>query len=371
MVARNGAVAHVSMQGWADREGHVRIGEQTLFRWHSMTKPITSVAVLLLVEEGKLSLDAPVAQYLPSFAKQKVAQPTKSGRLRYQKPARAVTVRDMLTHTSGLIDPNFAAAPLANLYFSALEGPFATNRDLVDALGGLPLGFEPGTQWAYGYSTDVAAAIVEVVAGQSFRDFLHTRIFQPLGMVDTDYYVTDDRRTRLAAKYYFKEENGTRVLALLESPLDNPYLNPDQPHRGGTGLVGTASDYLRFAQMLLNGGALEGVRLLQPETVALLNKPQVADEVLPLRVGPLPFPGPGYTFGLGVAVMRDPSQATHGQMLSPGTYWWVGAANTYFWIDPTEQLIGLIMTQLRDFRTQAFYTDFQRLVYQALDDGES
>lgn len=373
LVARRGTVVQAGTYGWRNREAQEPMTTHTLFRLHSMTKPLTSVAVLMLYEQGKIDLDASVATYLPAFANQQVIANTDGDQLQFEATERPMTIRDLLTHTAGL--GGFGPNPISDRYQETLSQDFASVTEMAEALATLPLLHQPGATWTYGYSTDVLAAVIEVVSGQSFRDFLRQKILLPLGMNDTDYWVPASKKDRLSAKYVHTVAEGRLpfvhpptgvTTALFESPEESPFLHPPSLYQGATGLVGTAPDYLRFAQMLLNGGALEGVRLLRPETVDLMFVNQLPDSLLPISVGVIPFPGPGVGFGLGGAVMLAPGNAMINTVLSPGSFWWQGAGNTYFWIDPQEEIIGLLMTQLADFGSHDYYPDFQRLVYDAI-----
>jgi CubicO group peptidase (beta-lactamase class C family) len=286
---------------------------------------------MMLAEEGRFVLSDPIGAYLPALAKLQVAVP-RNGQLALE-PARAdVTIHDLLRHTSGLTYA-FRANHLQSLY-AELDRDILTrsNAEVVDALGQLPLAFQPGSRWEYGRSTDVLGRLVEVVAGMTLGEFLRARIFTPLGMRDTGFHVPETKWARLA-------EAGPDPATGQSMPL-LPVRHPPRFEMGGGGLVSTAPDYLRFAQLLLGGGELEGVRLLSPRTLAWMT----ADHLGTIPPGPAFYPGPGYGFGLGFAVRTAAGLSAYPGSL--GEYYWTGAAGTSFWVDPREQLIGIVMVQL-------------------------
>ena len=328
LVARDGVVVHWEAHGWRVLDAD-SLERNDIFRIYSMTKPVTSVAVMMLVEDGALELDEPLAEVLPAFADVRVWD---EGTLR--DPARPITIRDLLRHTSGLTYGIFGDSPVDSMYVREVVGLGAhSGRDLaetVDVIAGLPLVADPGNRWNYSMSTDVLGRVVEVASGMSFRDFLRSRIFEPLGMVDTDFHVDAEDLDRFAAVY--TEVDGELVVA--DSPEDGPFTRPPSWFSGGGGLTSTAWDYLRFSQMLLNEGELDGVRLLEPETVRLMRSNDLDDALMPIEMGGL-VPHDG--FGLGFAVTTD----------GPGedAYSWLGMASTWFWIDPVEEIVAFAWTQ--------------------------
>jgi CubicO group peptidase (beta-lactamase class C family) len=374
MVSRRGRIVHTAQFGYQDKEAGTPMAADTIFRIYSMTKPIVSTALMLLHEEGRFQLEHPVAQYLPAFATTKVLGA--DGVLVDQ--ARPMQVRELLMHTSGLTYDFMADNPVAQLYRDAriMNDATRTLAALVDDLAALPLAFQPGTRWHYSVGIDVAARLIEVLAGQSVGDFLQERLFDPLGMVDTGFAVPADQLHRLSAMYGLPDligENYSAIqlveaaLAGFNERLDVSATYPtDTPHvfqRGGVGLFSTAADYMRFGQMLAAGGTLDGVRVVGRKTLELMHANHLPVGLLPYELMGLPNPGMG--FGLGSRVMLDVA-ATAGPG-SAGEYGWAGAAKTYYWVDPAEDLVGLFMSQNMT-GMQLAERDFRSLVYQAIDD---
>ena len=362
LIAREGKVVYHKSVGLMDREAGKPMPEDAIFRIASMTKPITVVAALMLYEDGKLHLDDPVATYLPAFEEMDVYAGTDQGTVQYQPLERPITIRDLLQYTSGLASFGFEKSPVDPQYEKALQGA-SSLADLTQRLATVPLLQQPGSGWKYSYDTNIIARIVEVVSGQDYRTYLKTQILGPLAMKDTDYYVTDENRDRLAALY-------TRTEQGLDRVTSSSAARPEQPHQrflGSTGLVSTATDYARFLQMLLNGGTLDGVRLLREETVALMTQNHLPDAMQPIQVDTFPFPGQGFGFGVGV-VTDDEDFGLPG---TEGLYRWAGAAHTFFWVHPEEELIGVIMTQLVPVPSLMLDGVVQPLVYQALLDRRS
>jgi CubicO group peptidase (beta-lactamase class C family) len=377
MICRRGVIVHDQQFGFQDKEAGVPMAADTIFRIYSMTKPIVSTALMLLHEEGVFQLEHPVAQYLPEFSATKVMS---DGILVDQ--VRPMQIRDLLSHTSGLTYDFMADNPVAQLYRDARIMNDATRslETLIDELATLPLAFQPGTRWHYSVGIDVAARLIEVLSGRSLGDFLRERLFDPLDMGDTGFGVTDDRLSRLAAMYGLPDLIGENYsfVQLFEAALSGfneridvsatyPTSTPDVFQRGGVGLFSTAADYMKFAQMLANGGVVDrsgsGARLIGRKTLELMHSNHVPSELLPYEL--LGMPSPGMGFGLGSRVMLDVAQ-TAGPG-SVGEYGWAGAAKTYFWVDPSEDLIGLFMSQ---YMTGVLLPerDLRSLVYQAIDD---
>ncbi len=384
LVARKGYVVYDETYGQADRDPPRPMTDDTIFRIYSMSKPITSVAVLMLYEEGKFFLNDPVAKYLPELADLKVAVSTADGGGtrttsdgttsgtegsgdqsreiatrrslpqvgKTREPTRQPTIHDLLTHTAGFTYGVFGTTEVDKMYRDAeLLSPGLTLHEFVTRLGRIPLQYDPGTRWHYSVAVDVQGALVEAVSGMKLGDFLQQRIFGPLGMVDTGFTVPPDKEGRFAELYSpagtpsdpakaFQTPNTSTELVEADDSFDEPYKPGARFQSGGGGLVSTASDYLRFCQMLLNGGELGGVRLLSPKTVALMTTNNLGD--IPMR--------PGVGFGLGVAVTLDPGRT--GELGSVGEYTWGGAAGTKFWVDPKEKLIGIFMVQSIPHRTR-------------------
>jgi CubicO group peptidase (beta-lactamase class C family) len=326
-----------------------------------MTKPITSAAVLMLFEQGHFQLSDPIAHYIPAFADVKVLDNSVGSGVRYVDPVRPISIRDLLTHTAGLsygFDENVYIDDLyrEQVYSLRQNGSDLTLEDFIHAIAKLPLAHQPGSAFRYSFATDVLGLLVQVVAGMPFAEFLRQRIFEPLGMVDTGFHVPAEQIGRFAATYGPDQEHG---LAVVDAPATSDFARPTQAPSGGGGLISTASDYLRFAQMLLNKGELDGARLLGRKTVELM-----ASNHLPAGVHPFDEQHSG--FGLGVSVLLDPARAQN--LGSAGTFAWGGAANTKFWIDPREELIGILMVQFMPNDTYPVGPNFRTLVYQALVD---
>jgi CubicO group peptidase (beta-lactamase class C family) len=348
LVARRGKIVHWEASGWRVL-GEDPLERDDIFRIYSMTKPITSVAVMLLVEEGRLSLDTPLADILPAFRGQQVRDT--SG---LRPPASPILIRHLLSHTAGLGYGDIGRTVVDSLYRVAGLGVWGTAGDLeqtVDAIASLPLIFDPGTRWNYSLGVDVLGRVVEVVSGRPLDDFFRTRIFAPLGMRDTDFWVHPDKLDRFTAAYG-PGEGGLRE---IESAVDGQHTRAAAWLSGGGGLTSTASDYLRFTQMLLNEGELDGVRLLRRETVRLMRRNHLPDDLLPIGIG-----GADQGFGLGFAV----SMGEHA-----GSYRWLGIAGTYFWIDPSEELIVFAWNQLRPSGGSPIEGVLSGLVYRAIAAG--
>jgi len=354
VIARFGRVGYAEAFGWRDREARAAMNVDAIFRIASMTKPITSVAAMMLAEEGRLEIAAPVADYLPEFAELTVG-------VERRKPERTMTVQDLMRHTSGLCYPQFGDSPVQVVWRRAnLLDPNQTNAELVEKLSQLPLMFEPGTTWEYSMATDVLGRIVEVVSGKSLADFFAERITLPLGMVDTSFAATGARADRLAEA---QVDAGTG-----QRPPMRDVTEAVRWQSGGGALVSTAADYLRFCQTLLNGGELDGVRLLAPKTVAHMTAdhlpPDVAfGPICTLLQGWAPIPRMGHGFGLGFAVQIAAGRAP--MPGSVGTYSWAGSSGASFWIDPQEQLIAVVMLAAPDQLFHYIYLSRQ-LVYATL-----
>lgn len=348
LIARRGEIAFLQSFGMADMDDRKPMGVDTIFRIASMTKPVTSLAVMMLYEEGHFLLSDPVSDYIPELKNLRVLKADTDG-VETTAAVSEITIRQLLTHTSGIsyrfISSGAQREKIARLYAEAgvSDGLSETDgriADLSRRLGELPLLFEPGEQFAYGLSIDVLGHLVEVISGMTLEEYFVSRIFEPLAMTDTHFYLDDDKVGRLAAVYTSTKKGGMRELgneAVVKDYLvysaTYPYQGPRTYFSGGAGLVSTISDYVRFLQMFLDGGELDGVRLLSPTTVTMMTRNNIGD----LNVGP------GTKFGLGFAVLEDPGLA--GNPGSAGSYFWGGFFNTQFFVDPAEELIGIIMTQ--------------------------
>jgi CubicO group peptidase (beta-lactamase class C family) len=355
-----------------DLETGKPMAEDTICRIYSMSKPITTSAVMMLYEEGHFCLHDPLFQYLPEFKDVQVAEIGVDGQARLVAPVRPITIHDLLTHTAGL-SYGGEENNLTDKLFRERVGPLwdgrgkTALRDFVGGVAGLPLRHQPGQIFYYSVALDVLGYLVEVVSGMPFGDFLRQRIFEPLGMVDTSFWVPEEKLNRFANMYGPLMENGAPVAGKLTNidPLETSnYRLADRLQSGGGGLVSTAPDYLRFCQMLLNHGELDGVRLLGRKTVDLMrmNHLPAGQYVAVSMPGRLP-PDDRLGFGLGGLVLLDPTRATANG--SVGNWGWSGAATTYFWIDFQEQMISIMMSQYQPL--QFDLTDkFCNLVYQAM-----
>ena len=366
-VAREGEVVHVGSHGMRDREAAIPVSTDTVWRLASMTKPITSVAAMMLYEEGAFELKDPITKWIPSFGEMEVYRSGSSNSPDLRPATEPIRVWHLLTHTSGLTYGFHHAHPVDAMYRSA--GFEWGNPPGVDLAGccemwaAQPLLFEPGSEWNYGVSTDVLGRLVEVVSGQSLAAFFQERIFEPLGMVDTSFDSADGG-DRLAAPYLLNPAGSDAPPVRMP---DAPVISPPVMLSGGGGLVGTASDYLQFSEMLRRGGELEGTRLLSPRTVSYMTSNQLPGGADLEAFGrPLfaetTFDGVG--FGLGVSVVTDPRA---GKVLtSPGEYGWGGAFSTAWWVAPQEDLSVLFFTQLLPSSALPIRSQLKQLVYQAL-----
>jgi CubicO group peptidase (beta-lactamase class C family) len=390
MIARNGKIIYNETYGLSDREANKPMKEDALFRIYSMSKPITSVALMMLYEEGRLFLNDPVAKYIPELANLSVAASTADGQTnavsdgttsrtigtgdasktgQTRKPKRQPTVRDLMRHTAGFTYGYFGNTEVDQQYRAA---GILANKDLkefVTELGKIPLQYDPGTRWHYSVAVDVQGRLVEVLSGMRFGEFLDARLFRPLRMKDTSFIVSKDKLDRFAQLYspegtgegnqlFLKRNQSTRLVPARER-ASTGYMEGATFEGGGGGLVSSAADYMRFSQMLLNGGELDGVRILSPKSIELMTTNHLGE----LAMG---FGRRGVGFGLGFAVALH--QGDIGELGSAGEYNWGGAAGTRFWVDPQEQLIGLFMVQSMPHRTR-LGTEFKVLTYQAITES--
>lgn len=341
LVARHGKVAWFDAVGQLDTARNVPMPQDGIFRIYSMTKPLTTVAAMMLVEDGKLSLDQPIAQYLPEFAQMKVGveKPGSDGKpvLDLVPARRPITVHDLMRHTSGLTYGFFgpglvkAAYTQANLFAGNVD-----NAEFSRRLAQLPLAYQPGTTWDYSHSTDILGRVVEVASGQSLYAFMKARLLDPLGMKDTSFYVPEPARQPRIAEPLPDDRNFG-----VGTDFNDPRI-VQKAESGGGGLVSTASDYARFLQMLLSGGTLDGRRYLSPRTIAFMTADH-SSAGAGITPGPLYLPGAGYGFGLGFAVRRANGEAPY--PAAAGEYNWGGAGGTYMWVDPKNDLFVVFMLQ--------------------------
>ena len=351
MIAREGKLVHFEKFGMQDISASKPIAFDTIFRLYSMTKPITSVAVMMLYEEGHFQLTTPVSEFVPAFRDMKVY--TKDGK-DIVDAENEVTIKHLLTHTTGLIyDSNTDYHPIDQRYEEAdLYGGDLAN--MIEKLGSIPLIHQPGSAWKYGMSTDVLGYMVEIVSGMPFETFLKTRIFNPLGMNDTGFSVKIKNADRYSKIYELDKDSRLQRIEKIHAATGPLSFF----HSGGGGLQSTAADYLRFCQMLLNDGELDGVRLLGRKTAELIRMSHVPpDWLAPERTGT--------GFGLGFSVITDVAETS--SLGSVGTCSWGGMASTTFWIDPVEELIGILMTQLVG-ADSPFHSQFRILTYQSIID---
>jgi CubicO group peptidase (beta-lactamase class C family) len=376
-VWRRGKLAVDEVLGLADRERNRPLEKDAIFRIYSMTKPITSVAFMMLVEQGLVALDDPVAKFIPEWANLGVFAAGTDAGWATTPPARPMMMIDLLRHTSGLtygfqMQGNIDAAYRKLKVAEDLR--HGTMQEFIDKLAKLPLVFSPGEAWNYSVSTDVLGYLVEKISGLSFADFLEQKIFQPLGMVDTAFTVPADKKHRLTACYAAGQLGSKAVKAglptLQDDPEKSPYLAPTDFTSGGGGLVGTMADYMRFARMLLNGGELDGVRLLSPKTLQLMTANHLPGGKDLTQMSKSLFSEATYAgvgFGLGFGVTVDPAAT----MIpgSKGDFFWGGAASTFFWVDPVEDLTVVFMTQLLPSSAYAVRRELRTLVYSAFTES--
>ncbi|MSO76631.1 MAG: class A beta-lactamase-related serine hydrolase [Alphaproteobacteria bacterium] len=365
VVARHGRLVHAECRGKMDLAADKAMRPDTLFRIYSMTKPLTSAAIMMLYEEGRFQIDDPITRFLPAFRDMRVY--TGGMRQAYQSEpaARDITFKDLLTHTSGLTYGFMESTPVDGMYrannldFSNAELPLA---EMMERLAALPLLCQPGAEWNYSVSTDVLGALVEVISGMPFDRFLQERIIGPLGMTDTGFHVAEGQGHRLAANYMVGEGG---KLAVIDDPKTSRYLKPRTLFSGGGGLVSSARDYLRFADMLRLKGEVDGVRLLGRKTVEYMTRNHLPGDMADMgqpRFSESSYAGVG--FGLGFSVTLDPAKA--GVIGSPGEYAWGGAASTAFWVDPVEDMIVILLTQLTPSSTYPIRRELRVLTYQAI-----
>jgi CubicO group peptidase (beta-lactamase class C family) len=367
LIARRGETVHQLVAGQRDVARAVPAQEDTLFRIYSMTKPITSIAFMMLVEEGLVALDDPVARYIPEWKDLGVFVAGNSGGFQTKTPARPMQIVDLLRHTSGLTYGFQNRTNVDAAYRKLGIGEIGSTIDLdamIAGLGKLPLEFSPGEAWNYSVSTDVLGYLVGKISGMAFEDFLQTRIFDPLGMTDTGFQVKAGQGHRLAACYNATPKGG---LSLQDDPETSPYLAPPGLVSGGGGLVSTAADYMKFCQMLVNGGHANGQVFVAPKTLKLMASNHLPDGKDLTQLSRSLFSestNAGVGFGLGFAVVQNAPATLLPS--SNGEYYWGGAASTAFWIDPVEELAVVFMTQVLPSSAYPIRRELRTLVYSAL-----
>src|SRR5580693_733759 len=381
LVYRRGKVVHSAVQGFADVERKAPVKDDTIYRIYSMTKPITSVAFMMLFEEGRVALDEPVAKYIPEWKNLGVFVAGVAPAFLTRPPSRPMLIVDLLRHTSGLTygfqqRSNVDAAYRENKIGEVVKA--GTLQSMIEDLGKIPLEFSPGEAWNYSVSTDVIGYLIGLISGKPFETFLQERIFDPLGMKDTGFFVPPEKARRLAACYSASPQGAMTFhatdrkggLTLQDDPATSSFLSPPSFISGGGGLCSTSADYLTFCRALLNGGELDGVRLIGPKTLALMTSNHLpGDRTLPELSRSLFSEATyhGIGFGLGFSVTLDPAQT-----LIPGSrgeYAWGGAATTSFWIDPVEELIAIFMTQVLPSSAYPIRRELRTMVYAAITDS--
>jgi CubicO group peptidase (beta-lactamase class C family) len=358
LVARKGKVVHFSAQGMKDVERGQSMTTDTIFRMASMTKPIASVALMMLYEEGWFQLDDPIANWLPEFSNMMIEVANADGGTRLEPAQTPITFTHVLTHTAGLMNSwRGDTARYAEVANVRGEENLAS---WTERLASLPLRYEPGTRWEYSAATSVVGRLVEVISGEDLDTFFHTRIFQPLQMTDTYFYLPPDKVNRFATLYGPDASNSNRIMLTEVGDARSNYVaEPRNFFSGAGGLVSTAHDYIRFQQMMINGGELDDVRLLGRKTVELIFANHTGD--LPLWLS-----GPGMGFGLGYSVVLDRAVAHTSD--SEGAVSWGGAFGTLFWIDPAEEMVAIILTQVRPYSHIKIREGFHNVVNQAIVD---
>lgn len=362
LIARHGKIGYFETFGHQDMKTQTPMEKDSIFRIYSMSKPMTSVGVMMLYEKALFALNDPVSKYLPELGDLEVmAEETnpKTGEtvMTTVKTRRDMTIRDLLRHTSGLTYGFFGDTLVDRAYRG--QGVLSADKTIeetVRKLGDIPLQYQPGTRWHYSVSTDVLGRLIEVVSGMAFDEYLEKNLFGPLGMKDSGFNIPPSKSDRLTSMYAPDDDGSVRSGRAARA---RDYLQTTTHFSGGGGLVSTTRDYLRFAQMLLNGGELDGVRILSRKTVELMSRNHLGEISMGMGMS-------GYGFGLGFAVNQDPGLV--GAIGSAGEYNWGGAAGTRFWIDPQEELIGIFMVQILPHNGLTYGSEYKVLVYQAIDD---
>lgn len=366
VVSRHGQLAYFQSFGRMDRERDKPMADDAIFRIYSMSKPITSVALMMLYERGYFQLNDPVHRVIPEWRDQQVYVSGENNALQTKVPERPMTFRNVLSHSGGLTYGN-SPHPVDEIYrqqkVSREKGE--TLRSFTRKLAGVPLRYEPGQRWMYSYSTDVCGYLVEAISGQSFDRYLQENIFDPLDMKDTSFSVAADKVDRFTANY---QREPDKTLKLIDDPRDSHYLDTPTFFSGGGGLTGTTADYLNFCEMLRGGGEFNGTRILGPRTIELMTKNHLIDgkDLTQLAIGGFSeTANEGVGFGLGFAMTLG-EVATGG--LGSGDYYWGGAASTIFWVDPKEDLVVIFMTQLMPSGTFNFRGQLKNIIYSAIVD---
>ena len=371
LIWQGGDVVYFGAHGFANLETQLPMNRDTVLRIYSMTKPVTSVAAMMLWEEGRFDLDDPIEKFLPEFSDMRVCIGGDADNLETVPAKSAITIRQLLSHTSGLIHPGSDKSPRGDvLRAQGLAGSRSTGTttEIVARLASLPLGFHPGEQWRYSMATDVLGHLIMVLSGVSLAEFFKRRIFDPLGMRETGFHVSADLLPRFAGNYGPGANPGDPITC-IDGPATSSYRDPPPHLSGGGGLVSTADDYLRFARMLANGGELDGARLLKSDTMALMTQNQLVRNGRDLDIADMGAGDfnnarwDGIGFGLGFSVVFDPARSEYG---GKGAHGWTGAASTMFWIDPTKDLIAMELAQFMPSSAYPLRAEFRKAVYEAL-----
>ncbi len=354
LVAQNGKIQQFEAQGFRDIENNKPMEKDTIFRIFSMTKPVTGTALMILFDEGKFALNDPVAKYIPEFKNLQVFKAEKQdGTLETEPAHHSMTIRELMSHTGGLAyAPPLGRGPITEAYGKVnMLDRDSTLKEMVGKLSKIPLTVQPGTRWIYSVSVDVQGYLVEVLSGQAFDVFLEERVFKPLGMVDTAFHVSPDKADRLSNLYQLRRD-GT-----LHSSANGPFLQKPAFFSGGGGLTSTATDYFRFAQMHVNGGELDGVRIISEESARLMRTNQLPEGVNNIGRGT-----PGNAFGIDFAIVTDSARANG---ISEGSFWWWGIAGTWFWIDPVKDIVFVGMIQNQNiFYARQVHARSREILYQ-------
>jgi CubicO group peptidase (beta-lactamase class C family) len=363
ILARHGKVVEEKTYGKKDIASGTSMTKDTIFRIYSMTKPVTGVAMMILYEDGKWRPSDPISKYIPEFAHLKVFKGVdQSGSMILEDPVRSPTMSELMTHTAGFTYGSFGNSLVDKMYNEQKVLQSQSLQEMIEKLAKIPLFYQPGTRWVYSVSMDIQGYIVEKLSGQSLPEFMQQHIFGPLGMKDSGFFVPKEKRNRFATLYR-EDQEGHLAADATGGGVPNDYAAQPSKPSGGGGMVSTAEDYLRFAQMLLNGGELDGVRILAPATVQLMTSNHIAPILMTGES--LGGPRPGLGWGYDCAVFTDPQQAD--TVFGKGTFWWQGAADTWFWADPTNDVIFVGMTQrMLGPKWPAVLALSQPTVYQAL-----
>lgn len=357
LVAKDGKIVYLNAQGMQDKEAGKPMSEDTIFRIYSMSKPVTAVAALTLWEQGKFHMLDPIAKYLPEFKNMKVYVSGSGDDMVLEDAKSPIRIIDLFMHTSGL-SYGFTSSEVDKLYQQLFSKPEElTPENFVGKIAALPLNHQPGSAWNYGFSTDVIGFLVEKVSGKKLGEYMQETIFSPLGMQDTGFYVPADKITRLAQIYTVDQKTG-QTIVMQNEPLGD-FKSAPEIHNGGGGLVSTMQDYFTFAQMMLNGGEINGARILGRKTVEYMTSNHLPHHLIPFQTT-----AQGEGFGLAMSVTMEPGLS--GFMSSKGNFGWGGLASTYFRVDPEEKIVMISMAQFIPSGFHRYSDDFRNLVYQAL-----